>query len=66
MRLRSPEVRPLQQKLGMAAAAQSSVNETSARLDVQAGQHFIRQNGDMMEAVRFIRGAWHVGRGSVR
>ena len=66
MRLRSREARPLQQELGMAAAAQSSVNETSAWLDVQTAQHFIRQNGDMMEAVRFIRGAWHVGRGLVR
>ena len=50
----------------MAAASQSSVNKTSAWLGVQSGQHFIRQNGDMMEAVRFIRGAWHVGRGLVR
>ena len=66
MRLRSREARPLQQKLGMAAAAQSSVNETSAWLDVQSGKHFIRQNGDVMEAVRFRGGALHVGRGSAR
>ena len=66
MRLCSGEARVLQQELGMAAAAQSSVNETPAWMDVQAGQHFIRQNGAVMETIRFKRGALHVRRGSAR
>ncbi len=66
MRPCSGGARVLQQELGMAAAAQSSVNETSAWLDVQAGQHFIRQNGAVLEANRFVRGALHVRRGSAR
>ena len=66
MRLCSGEARVLQQEPGMAAAAQSTVDETPAWLDVQAGQHFIRQNGDVMEAVRVRGGALHVDRGSAR
>ena len=66
MRPCSGGARVLQQELGMAAAAQSSVNETSAWLDVQAGQHFIRQNGAVLEAIRFVRNALHVRRGSAR
>jgi hypothetical protein len=64
MRLCSGEARMMQQELRMAASAQSSVDETSPWLDVQTGQHFIRQNGAVLQALLPIRGALHTRLGS--
>ena len=40
--------RMTQQALRMAAAAQCTIDEASARLDVQTGQHFLQQNGRVL------------------
>ena len=60
------EARVMQQELGMAAAAQGSVDETSPRLNVQAGQHFSRQNGAVLQTLLLTRDVLHARRGLTR